>query len=911
MAERIYLVDGSAFAYRCYYALPRTMSDSLGRPTNAVYGFTRVLLKLLREELPTHVAVIFDAPSKTFRSDLYADYKATRRETPADLITQMPLMDRVVEALAIPLLRVKGVEADDVIGTLARRAEARGMDVVVVTGDKDLMQLVSDRIRVYDPSKGDNGQWYAADEVRQRFGVGPEHVVDALGLMGDASDNVPGVRGIGEKTAFKLLQQYESLEGIYDRLDEIKGRQHDLLATGKDIAFLSRQLVTIETAVPLDIELDTCVRSEPNLPCLIDLFAELSFQGLLKEFLPETPVAETLDYRLALTREDLVAAIDEIRSCGSVALCTWGTVADPMLGPLVGISLCCREYHAWYVPLDHDGASLVRTIRPDDLFGEEPVTCLAKAESLALLRPLLEDTAVAKIGHDIKNDFILLAREGITLDGIVMDTMVASYLTDPSRLRHNLPEVSLQYLKRNTSPLTDVVGKGSKAITFDKVPVDRACEHTCGHVDVTWRLAGLLRGLLREKALESLFDDVELPLLRVLARMQMRGVAIDTAAFELLRREIAARLRTLEENIFEDAGEPFQINSPKQLQTILFEKLKLSARRKIKTGFSTDMEVLEELAQDHPLPRKILEYRTLDKLRSTYVEALPRLVHPETGRLHTSLNQAVTATGRLSSSDPNLQNIPVRTDLGRRIRAGFVPGDTAWRLISADYSQIELRILAHLSGDERLRRAFQEDADIHRETAARILGVAPETVTADMRRQAKVVNFGIIYGISAFGLAKNLGISTSDAARFIDNYFAQYPGVRAWIEQLLEQARKQGHVTTLLNRRRYVPELNSSEVVVRKAAERMAINTPVQGSAADIIKLAMVRVAESFDREAWPANQRPHLLLQVHDELLAEAPADSAPRAAEIIKTVMEQAVALDTPLKVDVGVGRNWAEAH
>jgi DNA polymerase-1 len=768
MAERFYLVDGAAFAYRSFYAIPGTLSDSKGRPTNAVYGFTRILLKLLREEQPSHIAVVFDAATgRASRTDMYAGYKAMRRATPAELGVQFPLMDRVVEALAIPLLRIEGVEADDVIGTLAKRAEADGMEAIIVTGDKDLMQMVNERIRIYDPSKGDKGQWYADKEVKEKFGVGPDRVVDALALIGDATDNVPGVRGIGEKTAYKLLEQYHSLEGIYEHLDEMKGRVKTLLEEGRDSAFLSRQLVTLDTDVPLDIDFHGCVRHEPDLAALTDLFTELSFQTLLKEFLPDASTQEELDYRIVLTRRDLEDVIKELRESGSFALCTRSSTIDPMWGFLVGISFSCCAQKSYYVPLAHAAAALRRKVREDDLFGEEELEPLSKKEALALLKPLLEDPEVEKIGHDIKTDLIALRREGISLQGITIDTMVASYLTDPSRVRHNLPEVSLQYLKRNMILLTDVVGKGSKAITFDKVPVDRACDHACEHVDVTWRLAVTFRKLLRERALEPLYNEVELPLIRVLARMQMAGIAIDSGVFERLQVELNARLKGLESEIFEDAGEAFQINSPKQLQTILFEKLKLSARRKIKTGFSTDMEVLEELAQDHPLPRKILEYRTLDKLRGTYVEALPRLVNPETGRIHTSFNQAVTATGRLSSSDPNLQNIPVRNDLGRRIREGFIPGDKSWRLISADYSQIELRILAHLSGDENLRLAFERDADIHRETAARVFGVAPEDVNSDMRRMAKVVNFGIMYGISPFGLAKNLRISTGEAAKFI------------------------------------------------------------------------------------------------------------------------------------------------
>jgi len=635
------------------------------------------------------------------------------------------------------------------------------------------------------------------------------------------------------------------------------------------------------------------------------VFAELDFQTLLEESLPDAATQEDLEYTLVLTEEQLESAIAEMRAAGQCAVDTETTSTEPMRARLVGVSLSCRDRTGYYIPVGHDADALLRRENPDDLFPSETLSPVPFDRALELLRPLLEDPAVGKAGHNIKYDQIVFERAGVRLAGIVMDTMVASYLTDPSRMRHNLSEVSLQYLKRKMIPIADLLGKGSKAITFDKVPVDRACEYACEDADVTWRLADVFRAPLRERALEPLFEEVEVPLIGVLARMEMAGVAIAPAVFEQLQEEIGDRLTVLEAAIFEAAGEPFQINSPKQLQVILFEKLGLPPKRKTKTGFSTDVEVLEELAREHPLPEKILEYRMLEKLRGTYVEALPRLVNPETGRIHTSFNQAVAATGRLSSSDPNLQNIPVRTEIGRRIRQGFVPGRNGNRLISADYSQIELRILAHLSGDERLQQAFRDDADVHRDTAARIFGVAPEDVRPDMRRQAKAVNFGVIYGMSAFGLAKSLRISQGDAARFIEDYFRQYPGVQAWIDATLERARAEGYVTTLLNRRRYVPELTGSDVRTRKATERATINTPVQGTAADVIKLAMVRLDAALrDTDA-------RLLLQVHDELVVEGPAEEAEKTAETMRRIMAEAIELDVPLKVDVGIGSHWAEIH
>lgn len=899
MADRIFLIDGSAFAYRAYFAI-RNLTNSKGIPTNAVYGFARVLIKILRDLNPSHIAVVFDAPGKTFRDDMYPEYKATRQETPEDLCVQFPLMHSVVEAFNIPLLMEPGVEADDVIGTLARRASAEGLDVAIVTGDKDMLQLVTGSVTVFDPAKEDEGQWIGVAEVQDRFGVPPERVIEALGLMGDSADNVPGVRGIGPKTARTLLEKYGTIENIYAHIEELSGKQKERLLEDRELALLSRELVTIKTDVPLSVGVSDCVRREPDRDRLAQVFGELEFQSLLQEFLPEAATVESLDYRLVLTEDELHAAIAEMRCAGEFAVDTETTHTDPMRASLVGISMSCKPNTGYYIPLAH--TPMAMSVLEG---GGKPVEQIPVRRALDALRPLLEDESVGKIGQNIKYDLIVLERAGVSIRGIRLDTMVASYLTDPSRLRHNLDEISLHYLKRKLIPISDVIGKGSKTITFDEVPVDRACAYASEDADVTGRLGATFRPILRERGLMDLFDRVELPLLGVLKRMEMTGVAIDLSVFAGLQREVEGRLRTLESEIFEAAGAPFQINSPKQLQELLFGRLGLKPLRKTKTGYSTDVEVLEELAREHPLPEKILEYRTYEKLRSTYIEALPKLRHPETGRIHTSFNQAVAATGRLSSSDPNLQNIPVRSEIGKRIREGFVPGDRSHRLISADYSQIELRILAHLSGDEHLREAFEHDADIHMETAARVFDVMPQLVTPEMRRQAKAVNFGVVYGISAFGLARNLGIANAQAARFIEQYFAKYPRIQEWIGETLAKATADGYVTTLLNRRRYVPDLASGNVGVRKAAERVAMNTPVQGSAADIIKLAMVRLDEAL-RETDA-----RMILQVHDELVVETPADTAEETARTMKSIMENAVTLDVPLKVDVGIGANWAEIH
>lgn len=903
MRKCIYLIDAMAFAFRAFHAIKTPLSDANNRPTNAVYGFARIVLKLLREHDPQHIAVVFDAPEKNFREEMYPEYKATRVKTPPELLEQFPRMHELVRALNLPLLVVPGVEADDVIGALARQAEAADMDVVVVSGDKDLMQLISDRVRMYDPNKDEAKAWSGVEEVRARFGVKPAHVRDALALIGDSADNIPGVRQIGEVKARKLLSTYQSLENLYAHLDDISGKQREYLEQDRDQAFFARDLVTIKTDVPLDITPEQCVREPWDMAEVRDCFENLAFHSLLADMFPDAaPRKPAQVYQLVDTAEKLDRLVQEMRTAKVMAVDTETTDVRPMFAELVGISLCAEAGVAYYVPIGHSPPDLEALMEGSD----ETATDFAPATALSALKPLLEDASIGKIGHNIKYDSIVLQQAGITLAGVVMDTMVASYLTDPSRLRHNLDDLSLHYLNHRKIPISEIIGVGAKSITFDHAPINKAAEYACEDADMTFRLAEVLTPLLEKAGLSSLFNAMELPLIHVLARMEMRGIAIDSNQFSILQAEIASSLKTLETRIHELADESFNINSPKQLQEILFNKIGLNPIRKTKRGYSTDVDVLEALAAEHPLPEAILEYRTLEKLRGTYVEALPKLVHPDTGRIHTSLNQAVTATGRLSSSNPNLQNIPVRTGFGRRIRQGFVAGDASLRLIAADYSQIELRILAHLSQDEKLLEAFAAGADIHRDTAARVFGVKPDDVDGEMRRKAKAVNFGVVYGISDFGLARNLRITRNEAKRFIDSYFDTYAGVANWLEATTEKAKRDGYVTTMFQRRRYIADLNSKNATKRNAAARMAINTPVQGSAADIIKRAMVRLDEALD-----AYDDTHMLLQVHDELVVETPATCTHDVADTMRNVMENAAELRVPLQVDIGIGTHWAEIH
>jgi len=885
---RLFLIDGSSYIYRAFFAIPH-LSTSKGFPTNAIYGFTNMLLKILREQSPEYMAIAFDAPGPTFRHEVYGEYKANRPAMPEDLRPQIPYIKEVVGALGIPSLEREGYEADDLIGALARKMEEQGFDTVIVSGDKDLIQLITPHVTMYDPMKD---KTFRVPEVMERFGVTPDRVVEVMGLSGDSSDNIPGVPGIGEKTAIKLIQEFGSIEGLLKNVDRVKNAKlRETLMHYADQARLSRELATIDTQTPLEWKLEGLKVGTPDRVRMQKIFKEMEFSKLLKEWATQEKLPPK-DYRLVLDKEEFGALIGALRAAGSFALDLESTSLEPMRAEIVGLSFSCKPHQAFYIPVGHTYP------------GAPPQ--LNKNEVLKALRPLLEDPSLKKYGQNIKYDYILLTRAGIHVQGIAGDTMIASYLLNPSKHSHSLEELAREHLNHQVITYADVAGSGPKALTFDRVDVEKACVYSCEDADLTLLLANLLLPQVEADGFAELFHKVELPLVEVLAAMEMNGVRLDASLLQSLSREFEEQLEKISREIYELAGETFNINSPQQLGKILFEKLRLPGGKRTKTGYSTDVEVLTELGKEYPLPARVLEYRSLAKLKSTYVDALPQLINPTTGRVHTSFNQTVTATGRLSSSDPNLQNIPIRSAEGRRIREAFLPEEGSL-ILSADYSQIELRILAHLSCDTSLIETFQRDEDIHAATAAEIFHVSPDQVNPEMRRLAKVINFGIIYGMSAFGLSRELAVTPAVAQAYIANYFQKYHEVREYIDKSLELAREQGYVTTLMNRRRYLPDIRSSNRSVRQFAERIAINAPIQGTAADLIKVAMINIHRRLLKEKRKAK----LILQIHDELVFEVPVKELDKVKSMVKEEMEGVVKLYIPLKVDIGVGKNWSEAH
>ena len=922
------LVDGSSYLYRAFHAFP-PLTNSAGEPTGAMYGVLNMLKSLISQVQPSHIAVVFDAKGKTFRDEMFEQYKSHRPPMPDELRKQIQPLHDIIRALGIPLLVIEGVEADDVIGTLAVAASKANQKVLISTGDKDMAQLVDDNIMLINTM---NNTLLDRDAVIEKYGIPPELIIDYLALMGDSADNIPGVAGVGEKTALALLQGIGSMAEIYANLDKvaelpIRGAKKlgDKLLAEKEMADLSYRLATIKTDVALDITPEQLTLGASNNDQLTEYFGRYEFKRWLNEVMngadsitnnneqptkinhyQATPAlaqdnseealpAIQIDrsrYETLLTEADLNRWVEKLKQAKLFALDTETDNLDYMAANLVGISFALENGEAAYLPLQLDYLGAPKT--------------LEKTTALALLKPILENPAIQKVGQNFKYDLTIFARNGIDVQGVAFDTMLESYVLN-STGRHNMDDLAKRYLGHQTITFEEIAGKGKNQLTFNQIPLKQAAEYAAEDADVTMKLQQVLwEKLSKEPSLEKLFKEMELPLLGVLSRMERRGVLIDSDALFLQSNEIANRLSELEEQAYVLAGQPFNLASTKQLQEILFDKLGLPVIQKTPKGApSTNEEVLEELAFSHELPKVLVEHRGLSKLKSTYTDKLPQMVNPQTGRVHTSYHQAVTATGRLSSSDPNLQNIPIRNEEGRRIRQAFIARE-GFTVVAADYSQIELRIMAHLSQDQGLINAFTQGKDIHRSTAAEIFGVALDEVTSEQRRNAKAINFGLIYGMSAFGLSRQLGIGRADAQSYMDLYFKRYPGVQTFMHDIREKAKAQGYVETLFGRRLYLPDINSSNGMRRKAAERVAINAPMQGTAADIIKRAMIQLDQKLQNDPDIA-----MIMQVHDELVFEVRSEKVAFYSELIKTQMESAADLVVPLIVDVGQGTNWDEAH
>ena len=903
MSDRktLYLFDGSALFYRAFFAFIRNpLINSKGENTSAVFGFTNSVWKVIKDENPDYLAVVYDTKEPTFRHDKYPDYKSHRAKMPDELVAQLPRIREVVQTLKIAEVEMPGFEADDLIATLARRGAKEGLEVWCVTGDKDYFQLVTDQIGIYHISGGSKGEKMRSDEVLAKFGVRPEQVVDKLALMGDSSDNIPGVPGIGPKTADSLLAQFGSLDKILANSEKISAKGvREKIAANNHLATLSRELVSLQADAPVDLPISELARQPLDTQAVAKLFSHLEFNTLLKEIVRDAPAAPNLfpasgpsaKYWTVTSIEHLKKIVREFSEKREIAVDTETTSTDALTAKLVGISLCDRAGEAYYLPVGHS----VDTDRN-----------LPLDQSLAVLKPLLENEKVQKIGQNIKYDWHLFNQLGIDINPISFDTMIAAYALDPGSRQLGLDAQALKYFDYQMQPITDLIGSGKNQRTFDSVPIEKATFYAAEDADYTYRLRGKLAPKLDELLLNDLYYNIELPLIRVLAQMEAAGVRIDAKFLGKLSVDMDRRMEELQRQVFSAAGMEFNINSTQQLSHILFEKLGLPTKGKTakKTGFSTDVGVLEELSKLHPFPKLILDYRQLTKLKSTYIDALPLLINKQTGRVHTSFNQTIAATGRLSSTDPNLQNIPIRTDEGRQIRRAFVPRDEDYILLAADYSQIELRILAHYAEDAVLIKAFQEGEDIHARTAAEVYGVELAGVTSDMRRAAKTANFAIIYGVSAYGLSQQTEMDVAEAKEFIERYFSRYPGIKTYIDSTKKFAKTNGYVTTLFNRRRYLPEINDRNFNVQQFAERTAINTPIQGTAADIIKKAMIQIQAKLER------LQTTMVLQVHDELVFDVYKPELEQVKTIVRQGMEKVIKLKVPLVADMGVGENWLEA-
>jgi DNA polymerase-1 len=905
----LFLIDGSSQMYRAYHAFRgKGLSNQEGHTTHAVYVFVTMLRKLIADHKPEFIAASFDLAGPTFRDQLVDDYKANRVAMPDDLAEQINWVHQACEALGVPILTVSGFEADDVIGTLATRAAASTFNVAVVSIDKDFFQLVTadpaapssgSAIRVYDPRE--EGTWFDAAGVVEKFGVTPAQVADVLALVGDTSDNVAGVPGIGKKGAIDLITQFGSLDALLARTDELKPKQREALTTHREAALRSRELVTIRRDVPLDVDFESLRYRGPQRQKAYDLFSKLAFRLILTDYAPTADDIQK-DYALVSTPWELEALVGDLRAAKEFALRVVPDQPLPMRAAIVGIAFSTADRQARYVPIGHQSED-----RSQDLLSADGPEQVSLRDALTHLKPLLEDPAIRKVGHDLKFDTIVLSRHGIAMRGIAFDSMLASYLLDATRPGHLLEGVSLEHLGYKALTEEDLCGRGAKAISLARLAPPAALNYAGERADLARQLSNRLAPLIVTDQLDGVYRDLEMPLVPVLAAIEQAGIAIDGPALAAQSRHIEQELASLNARIFELAGESFNVNSPKQLGEILFEKLQLPVLKKTAgtRSASTGVEVLEELALTHELPKLILEWRALSKLKSTYIDALPVEVNPETGRVHTCFNQAVAATGRLSSSDPNLQNIPIRTELGREIRRAFIaaPGNV---LISADYSQIELRVLAHLAEEPALIDAFRTGEDIHDRTALKVFGPDSSLDRYELRRRAKIINYALLYGKTAFTLAKDIGVTQQAAQEFIDAYFAGFPRVRGFIDETLRRARDTGVVKTMFGRRRLVPELHSRNGQIRAAAERETVNMPIQGTAADILKRAMIDLHAALPQQGL----KTRMILTVHDELLFECPRDEADAAAAVVRERMEHAVSLNVPLTVDVGTADNWRDA-
>jgi len=889
--KKLYVLDSLNFLFRSYYAIG-PMTNPKGESTGALYGFIRSVFKIIKDVSPKHLIAVFDGSESTAsRKEIYSDYKIHRAGMPDDLVPQLEQAIAFCDIAGIPLLSIPGVEADDVMGSLAKQNEARGIETYLCSSDKDLCQLVSDHTFVFNIHK--DNLVMDRDEVKKKFDVYPEQIIDLLAMMGDASDNIPGLPGIGPKTAAALLNQYGTLDHIYKNLDELKGKRRQIFEEEKDSAILSKKLATIQTDVQVPKD-DAFFRlKEPDLHKVKAFYQEMHFMTLLKELqLPEKKSEELdLDFGVDISQTSytlindeiaLAALLEELKEAPVLCIDTETTGVDPMQADLVGIGITDDVARGWYIPLNGN---------------------IQKERVLHMMKPFLADAKRAFFGHNIKYDLHILENAGIPICRIDFDTMIASYLIAPHQQRHGLDALCLQHFEKVKTPITDLIGKGKNQISMREVPLEKVAAYCCEDVDYTFRLKKLFEPQIESQELEKLFREIEIPLIFVLLRMETAGIYLDREPMKAMQGEIEEKLGAISVEIFDMAKETFNLNSPKQLGTILFEKMEIRPAKKTATGYSTSADVLESLKDNNPIVGKILEYRGMEKLRSTYISALPQQINPKTGRIHCTFNQSVTATGRLSCTDPNLQNIPIRTEEGRKIRSAFKPEKKGWSFLSADYSQIELRLLAHLSEDPTLIKAFNEGEDIHAFTASLVYDVPLKEVTKKMRYSAKAVNFGILYGQSAFGLSKEIGVSSSEAKAFIETYFERYSNVREYLEMCKKTAREKGYSLTLLGRKRPIPEIDSKNIFIRQAAERLAVNTPLQGTAADLIKIAMIEI----DREL--KGKEAKMLLQIHDELLFEVPDHKTSDLEQIVKPLMEGAVSLKIPLVVDISIGKNWGE--